>query len=161
MNIALLMNWRLWGATAIALLLWGTHWKAYTLGEINVQAQWAQAREVTSLAITQAEIAARDQEQAWNDQQTKERKDAIARETKIRADADGAHAAVDSLRTQLADTARRIAQGSPAACIDTGTTLTELLAQCADQYTNLAATTDRHVSDIKTLIGSWPKGPTH
>lgn len=157
MNLALLLNWRLWGATALALLLWGTHWKAYELGQTGVQAQWAQDRAASAEAKTQSEITARAQEQAWADQQTKERNHAIARETQIRADADGAHVAADSLRAQLTDTARRMSSLAPAACVDTGTALTELLAQCADRYTDLAAKADRHVSDLQTLMGSWPK----
>jgi hypothetical protein len=54
-----LLNWRVWAAVALAMLLAGTHWKAYTAGQKNVQAEWAQEKEqqAAQIAETRAQAA--------------------------------------------------------------------------------------------------------
>lgn len=46
---------------------------------------------------------------------------------------------------------------SPGACTERRIALGELLVTCSERHTELAATADGHVNDIKTLIESWPK----
>lgn len=35
-----LLNWRVWLAIALAVLLAGTHWKAYKVGQSDIKAEW-------------------------------------------------------------------------------------------------------------------------
>lgn len=78
------------------------------------------------------------------------------REGKLRMDAAAAKSAVAGLRRAL-DAAVQAARADFATCVDTAATEAELLAQCSQRYSELAATADRHVSDIKTLTEAWPK----
>lgn len=55
-----LLNWRVWAAVSLAVLLAGTHWKAYTAGQKAVQAEWVQEKEQqaaqTAATLAQAAI---------------------------------------------------------------------------------------------------------
>lgn len=80
--------------------------------------------------------------------------DAIKRQAILKADAASAHAALDSLRKQIATNIT----GAPAI---TGTehaaALAVLFGECAQRYTDLGEKADGHASDVKTLIDAWPK----
>ena len=75
------------------------------------------------------------------------------RESKLRLDAATAHAAVNSLRGAIA-TVVQASRSDPATCPDTSVTLGNVLADSIETYTELAATCDRHVTDIQTLTGA-------
>lgn len=57
------MSWRTCLALVLALLLSGTHWKAYKMGEQGVQAEWTAEKLAKSNAQIEAEQAARAKEQ--------------------------------------------------------------------------------------------------
>ena len=99
---------------------------------------------------------ARTKEQEWETKLNQERDNATKREIQLRADADSAHSANDGLRLQLSDTARRIAQATPATVADTAVALSELLGNCTTEYLDVAEKAQRHASDVETLIKSWP-----
>ena len=109
-----------------------------------------------SNALTLSIERARTKEQEWETKLNQERDNATKREIQLRKDADSAHAAADGLRSQLSDTARRIAESSPAACIAATATLSELLGNCSDKYLDMAENAQRHASDVETLVNSWP-----
>lgn len=71
-------------------------------------------------------------------------------------DRERSHVATSGLR-DTASSAVRAASESLAACNANATAQSELLAQCANRYSELAGKADGHVNDIKTLIASWPK----
>ena len=81
---------------------------------------------------------------------------AAARSAALRRDADGARAAAISLHDAAA-AAMRDAAVSHAACTERASALRDVLQASAERYRDLGETCDRHVSDIKTLIESWPK----
>ena len=74
----------------------------------------------------------------------------------MRVDSAAADSELDSLRDQSAATLRA-ATDNAAACLADAVAKSELLNQCAGSYAGLAATADGHVSDIKTMIDSWPR----
>lgn len=82
--------------------------------------------------------------------------DARKRESKLRLDAAAAQSAVVSLRDTLHGYVQR-ANSDPASCPDRAAAVSELLAECSAEYSTLAGRADRHASDAKTLIESWPK----
>lgn len=85
---------------------------------------------------------------------------ARAREDVLRRDARAARAESDSLRAQLSDAARRIADAPPATVAEYATTVSELLAVCSRERTFYAEKADGHASDVRTLIEAWPVTPT-
>jgi hypothetical protein len=145
----MLLNWRMWAVGLTVTLLAYTHHEAFQFGEDKVRLQWEEAK------VADAQAAA-EREREWNDQIAKERENAARREAVIRRDAAGARDALVRLYAS-ADEAMRAAAGSHEACIVTAATGVELLKQCSRDYQGLAEAADRHVSDVKTLIGSWPK----
>lgn len=81
---------------------------------------------------------------------------ARAREAQLRADAAGSRDALGGLRT-ASEAALDAARVNHDACIDRALAFSIVLDQCAAGYRGLAEKTDRHASDIKTLIDAWPK----
>jgi len=145
-----LLNWRIWAAIGLFGAGWAVNgWRINS--EFNA---YKMASEMASKASIEQ---ARATEQRWNNKFNQERKNAAKREQVIRADADSAHAANDGLRDQLSATARRIAQAPASSCPDAATSIGELLSECSQKYQKLGEISDRHTSDIQTLINSWPK----
>lgn len=82
--------------------------------------------------------------------------DAIKTQATLQAAATRAGRERDSLREQLSDAKQRIASASAAAVAEYASTAGELLAQCAEEVTDLAAKADGHANDVRTLIEAWP-----
>lgn len=85
---------------------------------------------------------------------------ARTREDVLRRDARAARAESDSLRAQLSDAARRIADAPPASVAEYAVTVGELLSVCSRERTFFAEKADGHASDVRTLIEAWPVVPT-
>lgn len=90
-----LLSPRLWLAVAMAILLAGTYWRAYTNGKAAVQLEWDAATAQATAAALQAEQQARATEQALQSRVRKVTNDYQAEKTR-RAAAD--QLAADSLR---------------------------------------------------------------
>jgi hypothetical protein len=133
---------------AIVLALAATHWKAYTAGAKNVRNEW-------QIAISAANEQARETERLRQKAVDAAVSASAIRESRIRADAVRARGSDDGLRDDLAAfNARRT---SCAAEADRTAAITELLRESVTAYRELAATCDRHVNDIRTLLDAWPK----
>lgn len=81
---------------------------------------------------------------------------AAHRSAGLRRDADHARAESERLRDALAAAAGE-ARDTPAACPDRAAALADVLRDVEAEGRELAATCDRHTSDIRTLIEAWPK----
>ena len=88
-----LLSWRVWVAVALAIVLAGTHWKAWHAGGKSVQGEWDAERLQLTQAAMAAEVAARAKEA---DLQTKVRsvsnayaKEKAAHAVTVAASADG------------------------------------------------------------------------
>jgi septal ring factor EnvC (AmiA/AmiB activator) len=123
-------------------------------------ARWA--ADVADIRLSQADeqsaavSRARAEERAINKTYQEALNAARTREALLRRDADRARAESDSLRAQLSDAARRIADAPPAAVAEYATTVGELLAVCSRERTFYAEKADGHASDVRTLIEAWP-----
>ena len=84
---------------------------------------------------------------------------ARTREDVLRRDARAARTESDSLRTQLSDAARRIADAPPAAVAEYATTVGDLYGECEAELTETAAAATGHASDVVLLSESWPVIP--
>ena len=80
---------------------------------------------------------------------------AAVRTGRLRADADRARTAADSLSVATAEAVSR-ANLSHAACADTTRTLGELFDASTRKYRALAEEADRIVSDRQMMIDAWP-----
>ena len=130
---------------------------------------WRKDSEIQRMAlshqrtITAAAEAARIEEGAARSterklqQKLQEAQDAARqRETVLRRDADAARVAAGGLRDDLAALRRGTAQASDEARALAAAAVDDVLGQCTDRYQRLAETSDRHVSDLRTLIDAWP-----
>jgi uncharacterized protein YfiM (DUF2279 family) len=81
---------------------------------------------------------------------------AAGRAVVLRRELDSAKSAAVGLRDEIT-TSMRAANTSHDACAIAARTSGELLAICADRYTELAGKAEGHVSDIRTLMEAWPK----
>lgn len=136
-------------AGVIALGSFGTAWKVqewrYQAEKAqHVEQQLANERSAATAAIRRTETVIAAQSAA------------AVRSAALRRDADGARAAVVSLHDAAAQSMRDAAT-SHAACTERSSALGDVLQASAERYRSLGETCDRHVSDIKTLIESWPK----
>lgn len=136
-------------AALIAAASFGSAWKIqdwrYDAKEKERVEQQLENERLAAKAATaekNREIAARDA--------------ATNRERVLRMDAANARSALVGLSNDTAE-AMRAAASSHLACIDRATALSELLNQCGERYTELAAKADRHANDVKTLTDTWPK----
>ncbi len=82
--------------------------------------------------------------------------DAIKKQAAMQAAADRARRERDGLRKQLSDAEQRLADASPAACIEYASTLNRVFGQCSQRYTELAIRADGHAADAATCRAAWP-----
>lgn len=124
------------------------------------------AAEIAELRLEQtnerldAVSKARADERAVNKTYQEALNAARTREDVLRRDARAARAESDSLRAQLSDAARRIADAPPASVAEYAVTVGELLSVCSRERTFFAEKADGHASDVRTLIEAWPVVPT-
>ena len=114
--------------------------KAAQLEAVNTAAREARAQESKRFqGVQDAQAAAQTRAQA------------------ARRDADAARSELDRLRNDIAATRGGVPGESTAACAQRADAAADVLGQCAAAYSDLAAVADRHASDARTLIESWPK----
>lgn len=81
---------------------------------------------------------------------------ARTREALLRTELDSLHAASDSLRAQLSDAARRIADAPPATVAEYAVTVSELLADCSRERAYYAGQATGHALDVRAHREAWP-----
>lgn len=140
-----LLNWRVWAAIALAVLLAGTHWKAYVEGGKSVQAKW-DADKVEQLEQTnklQQEAA-----QATADLQAKA--DQLRRTKNAQIDRLNSElsAALDSLRDRPARPGAGDLPGNAGSGPAAGCTGAELYRPDAQFLARLAAQAERLRADL-------------
>ena len=126
---------------------------AYKLQEWRLGSQINELRAARALDTAEA----RRFEAARNRNVIEAQNAAQKRAQSARADADAARSELDRLRGDIAASAGRVADESPAACAVRADAAGELLGSCAAAYLDLAGKADRHASDARTLIEAWPK----
>lgn len=61
------------------------------------------------------------------------------------------------LRYGIEEYKRRLPTATVASCIESASTVAELLGQCSEEYQRVAAAADGHANDQQALIEAWPK----
>lgn len=136
------------GLVAAGLSGWGMYeWQEgrYAQKELeHVQQHEAETREALTMERKRAEGVRIAQDEGTR------------RMAALRADANRARDAVDSLRDATTAVLKH-ADTSLQACTVTATTLGTVFNQCSKEYQSLAETADGHASDAVTLDKAWPK----
>lgn len=105
-----------------------------------------------------AEIAARQQQELWE-----QKKDAAVKEAqewgkKNEKAANAANAELNRLRRALDLADRELSGATDRAVAEYAVAANALLAECSGRYSELAAAADGHANDVRRLIGAWPAG---
>ena len=98
-------------------------------------------------------------ERTVNDKYQGALNDAVKKQASMQAAADRARRERDGLRKQLSHAEQRLADASPAACIEYASTISRVFGQCSQRYTELAIRADGHAADAATCRAAWPVIP--
>lgn len=131
-----MLNWRIWAAISLCVILAGTHWKAYRVGENTIQAQWNADKLQHEQATLKVSEAYRQKEQALQLSVERVKRD-YSKEKQAHAATAAAHA--DSLR-RLEGILDGIATTNPAtaAGVDDDPRL-RIIAECAGTLVQMDA----------------------
>lgn len=151
-----------WALAAVIAMLAATSCKfKWENGQLSIEVE----KHATKIAQLESSIHAANEASAKQaakfEQQARAAEQARAtREKALVADAAGAKSELDRLRVAVSTyTAARVT-AKPSAIgtgLDAADPFPELFVESAGRYADLAATCDRHVNDIKTLIDAWPR----
>ncbi len=108
-------------------------------------------------AIAQANTEAAQKTAALQRAVLKAQNEAILRENTLRAAAVAAASESDGLRNDLDAMRVQLDGASRDAAVERAAAIGAVLGQCAARHQSLAQRCDGHVSDLKTLIESWPR----
>lgn len=149
----------LWAAITGALLV------MLVLQGANVTSAHRQVTTLTTqvktleLTIAQSNAKAETLSATLATQTLKAKNEASIRESTLRSLAGTAGTESAGLLNDLAAMRLSLANATRDAAVKRAATVSTLLGQCDARYTALASTCDRHTSDIKTLMDSWPVEP--
>jgi hypothetical protein len=154
--IALIPRWLLLAAMAAMLAFAGVQ---------TVQLSVARSRlsgallEVATLhaAIADANTLAAQQAADLTATVLKAQNEAHTREAALRSAAAAAATESDGLRSDVEALRASLAGASSDAAVERAAAIGVVLGQCAARYQVLAQRSDRHVSDLRTLMDAWPK----
>ena len=124
------------------------------LADERLQASQYREQVTTERSAANARVAKVSQDVA--DKYQGALNDAIKTQATLQAAATRAGRERDSLREQLSTAQQRIATASVSAVAEYASTAGELLAQCGEEVTGLAAKADGHAADAATCRAAWP-----
>ena len=139
-------------AAILALLLGfaGTYLAGKHSGESSERVLW-QAKVLES----ENKLIAKQND--WTKQTEKERQNAADREITLRVDIDNLHRAGDGLRSQLGDTARRLANNPSTSTSAYVTQLSDVLGTCISEYSAVSEQADRWEASAIEHHNGWPR----
>ena len=132
----------------------------------NAKAKVARSEKALAeykLAVSETtRILQADTDRKRAEQLTREKEAANAartREARLRDDAAGAQSELDRLRLAVRSAASRSAVPRPVASAkaEPAPAFGQLFESCAIEVQELAGIADRHASDVRTLMDSWPR----
>ena len=152
-----LLNWRIWLAIGLALTLALVGAGAYRAGKKHTQAEWDAEKVVQLAAAAHAEIENR-RIQSENDLKVINAQNAqTQRITALQADVVKSRAVVGGLRDTIRAANAELSSRTADAVRKYAVTASELLAECSDRYTDMAAKAQGHSSDSLMLQQAWSK----
>ena len=151
------MNTRLIAIVGAALFALGLFLLGWHLGAKNIQADWSAAKVAQATADADANRENRVIESKRNATIIEAQNAATLRNKTLQVAAASAGAVAVGLRDEIAAIRRDLPQLADDAVRQRADAVGAVLAHCTDSYAGMAATADRHASDVKTLIDAWPK----
>ena len=136
-----------------AALIFGAGWaiNGWRLGQDIAQIQLAHTQELAARDTGTFLVA-----QAINTNYQGALNASIQEQARLAGAAAVAARNVGRLREQLQQADKRIATAPAAAVRDYAATANQLLGQCSQRYTELAARADGHALDARTCRAAWP-----
>jgi hypothetical protein len=143
-------------AASVALLaaLFAGGWYS---GAGRVQGRWDAAKVEKAEADAEANRANRVIESKRNANIIEAQNAATLRNKTLQVAVTNAGAVAVSLRDEIATIRRSLPGLAADAARQRADAVAAVLADCSREYAGMAATADRHASDVKTLMDAWPK----
>lgn len=152
-----LLNWRVWFAVGLALLMALVGAGAYRAGKSSVHAEWNAEKVIQLEAAVQAEAKNR-RIQNENDLKVINAQNAqTQRIADLQADAVKSRAVVGGLRDTIRTSNAELSSRTADAVRKYAVTASELLVECSDRYTEMAAKAQGHASDSLMFQQAWSK----
>lgn len=150
---------RIWLALLISCALSGGfgYWRGDVAGHKAIQAKWDAAKIVQMEAARAAEATNRATESRLKTQVIEAQNANQDRINKISADAAAARTQSDGLRRDIAAVRSVLPSLAADAVRQYAATATDVLGECADRYTDMAAKAQGHASDSLMYQQAWPK----
>lgn len=138
---------------AVALTIFGAGWLAngWRLGQDIAQIKLAHTQELAARDAGTFAVA-----QAIDTNYQGALNASIQEQARLAGAAAVATRNAGRLREQLSEADRRIATASAAAVREYAATANQLLGQCSQRYTELAARADGHALDARVCRAAWP-----
>lgn len=148
-----LLNPWLWLGVALVVIGGFIGFRMWTNSLIEQGRQEVRAEvEAITKAQEQAAAAITANLEAQKDEAVKQAEERAKRNAVAAA---GARRELDRLRSEIGST-EYVAADSCTAAIDRAAALGELLGECSERYTEVAAKADRHSSDAAAFLAAWP-----
>lgn len=144
---------RIIAAAVIAAALFGSGWTAQGWHRDSLEKERVEKQSQEDLAVARTN-AATDVRRL--DRVIAAQNSATARAAVMRTAVADLSNERDGLRAELAEARLSLAGQSNQACLDRVSALDRVFEACTARYSDLAERSERHVSDIKSMIDSWP-----
>ena len=131
----------------------------WTYQGARMDAAVAQLQHEASKAVAEASERVRTAESRASEKYQEALNNARKREATLRTELDRLKRTSDSLRSQAAEAARRLAEAPPTAVAEYAATTNELFDNCRRAYAGMAKAAAGHAADVATLVESWPVIP--
>jgi hypothetical protein len=139
--------WKVYASVALAAgIVAGAYFGVEAIWQRGWDARDLKAKADTAAAIEEALVLERQQVATERKAYENKIRSLQRREAEVLAGANIANGLLDASRASL-----RQAAGSLEACVVSATTHADILAQCQQEYRDVAKAADGHVADIKAL----------
>ena len=157
-GLAMIPGLYTYAATAIVAgaLAFGAGWQTQ---------EWRHDAQIAGIQAQHATALASANQKALDDTIKMQRaKDEAIKAAEQRAKTQAANAAnaradADRLRAQLDGVPARVARATDSAVRDFANVASDVLGACIREYQGVAAEAEQHASNVRLLIGAWPKSP--
>ena len=142
------------GAAALGFMA-AWQWQGLRVDSLTVE--FGQYRNAVEQQALEARQAALKQQAAWLQEKEDAKQKANEREAKLLKELAVTQSAARGLRNDLAAANTRLSESSVEACRAYVGTLSDVLGECSERYSEVAGNADQCVSDLQQVSEAWPK----
>lgn len=132
-------------------------WQIQGLRLDSLTVEFGQYRSAVEQQALEARQAALKQQAAWLQEKDDAEQKAAEREAKLHKDLAAAQSAARGLRDDLAAARDRLSESPVEACRAHVGTLSDVLGECSERYSEVAGHADQCVSDLQQVSEAWPQ----